>query len=87
MPIVQSVLELANSTLESADYSADYEANPVKIGVWVWAFTLTCIMHCSNSHISLRSVRRNSLLIINHHLHTQPNKCNFMNLTALGRLT
>ena len=30
----------ANSAVESADYMADFTADPMKIGVWVYAFSL-----------------------------------------------
>ena len=35
----KSVVESANSGLESADSSADSKADPAKVSVWVRAFT------------------------------------------------
>ena len=35
---MESVVELADSGLKSADYSADSNANPVKVGGWMRAF-------------------------------------------------
>ena len=39
MTITESVVELADSAIESAVSIADFTADPPKIGVWVWAFT------------------------------------------------
>ena len=36
---VKSVVESADSGIESADSTADSAANPLKIGLWVRAFT------------------------------------------------
>ena len=38
---VKSVVESADSGIESADSTVDPVANPLKIGVWVRAFTLS----------------------------------------------
>ena len=38
--IVKSVLESADSGIESADSTADSATIPLKIGLWVWAFSL-----------------------------------------------
>ena len=35
--VMKSVVESANSRLESADYSADSNADPAKVGAWVRA--------------------------------------------------
>ena len=37
--IVKSVVESADSGIESADSTADSATNPLKIGLWVWAFS------------------------------------------------
>ena len=36
--VMKSVVELANSGLESADFSANCNADPTKVGLWVQAF-------------------------------------------------
>ena len=36
--IIKSEVESAASGLELADSSADFNADPLKLGVWVWAF-------------------------------------------------
>ena len=35
--ITESVVELANSVMESADSTADFCQDLARIGVWVWA--------------------------------------------------
>ena len=35
--ITKSVVESADSGIESANSTADSAANPLKIGLWVWA--------------------------------------------------
>ena len=35
---VKSVVESADSGIESADSTADFAIIPLKIGLWVWAF-------------------------------------------------
>ena len=39
--IVKSVVELADSGIESADSTADSATIPLKIGLWVWAFKVS----------------------------------------------
>ena len=39
IPTDASALEFANWELELADFSADSNADPAKVGVWVWAFS------------------------------------------------
>ena len=38
LTIVKSVVETADSAVESADSTTDFAADPVKIGLWVRAF-------------------------------------------------
>ena len=37
--VTESVVEAADSAVESADSTADSAADPVKISLWVWAFS------------------------------------------------
>ena len=37
--ISESVVELDDSAVEFADYMADFTADPMKIGLWVCAFS------------------------------------------------
>ena len=39
--IVKSVVESADSGIESADSTADSAIIPLKIGLWVWAFIVS----------------------------------------------
>ena len=39
--IVKSVVESANSGIESANFTADFAINPLRIGLWVRAFVGT----------------------------------------------
>ena len=39
LTITKSVVEAADSGIESANSTADSAANPLKIGLWVWAFS------------------------------------------------
>ena len=38
---MESVVEWADSELESADSTADSATNPLEIGLWVWAFIIS----------------------------------------------
>ena len=38
--ITKSVVESADSGIESANSTANSAANPLKISVWVWAFSV-----------------------------------------------
>ena len=41
-----SVVGSADSVVESANSTADFTGDPVKIGLWVWAFRV-CVLHSS----------------------------------------
>ena len=43
LPIItELVVESADSVIGSADSTTDFTADPVKIGLWVWAFGIIC---------------------------------------------
>ena len=43
LPIItELVVESADSVVGSADSTTDFTADPVKIGLWVWAFGIIC---------------------------------------------
>ena len=46
--IEKSVVESADSGIESADCTADYASNPLRIGLWVRAFILKVVTYFMN---------------------------------------
>ena len=46
------MVESADSGLESADSTIDYSADPVKISLWVWAFSLYQTIHYCEQEIN-----------------------------------
>ena len=46
--IEKSVVESADSGIESADSTADYASNPLRIGLWVQAFILNVVTYFMN---------------------------------------
>ena len=45
--MTESVVDSADSGIESADFTAGSAENPLKIGLWVRAFSHTFIAHLS----------------------------------------
>ena len=43
--MTESVVEWADSGIEAADSTADYAENPLKIGLWVWAFKVNFLSY------------------------------------------
>ena len=48
---MKSVVELADSGLESGDSSADSNADPAKVGIWLRAFRAIFIVKKQLSHL------------------------------------
>ena len=46
IPVGQFLVETADSAIESSDSTIDSAGDPVKIGLWVWAFSIS-ILHYS----------------------------------------
>ena len=43
LTVIESVVQSADSGLESADYNTDSNANPAKVSMWVWAFKMVFV--------------------------------------------
>ena len=49
--IIELVIQSADSGIESADSTADSATNPLKIGRWVWAFSIKPIFHQNTKYL------------------------------------